>query len=234
MSHLLNRRATLAGAISIAAAALQIAAQAATPGTNADAELFDLVHRWEKGKALEKSSGVALRAMERLAQANEPPVPPEPLQPIEGLSDTEKPRHARGWLVEELEHFAALTVFSKFTRSKTHVGFDSHFIDQPVPYGVRAKARELLGIKKRYDAAYEAVRKEAETSQKRFDDIVSVNCDIVNQISETPANTLQGLLAKCRVCQVEGLFVNFCDYSDFAQSMVEDIERLAPQFTVGL
>ena len=196
-----NRRAMLTGAIAIAAAALPMVAQAAS--INADAELFDLIRQWEAGKALEISFGAEHSATEHRAQANEPPVPPELLQPIDlALMGLVTPGHARGWTVAQLERLNT------------------------------ARGKELLAIKERYDAAYDEVWKEATAGQERYDDIVSANTDIVNQLGETPAHTLQGLMAKCRVAQEEGLFVNFMDFSDFAQSIVEDLERLAPQLTV--
>lgn len=92
--------------------------------------------------------------------------------------------------------------------------------------------KELLALQRDYEKALAVVWIEAEAGQDRFDEIVSANGLIIKQIGETPAHTLPGLLAKCRVSQVEGLFVNYCDYSDFSQGMVEDIERLALQIRV--
>ncbi len=40
-------------------------------------------------------------------------------------------------------------------------------------------------------------------------------------------------MAKCRIAQAEGLFVNFMDFSDFAQSLSEDLERIAPHYRKG-
>ena len=98
---------------------------------------------------------------------------------------------------------------------------------EPVPHYVRAKAQELLVVKKSYDAVWE----EADRGQKRFDAIVSDNTDLLDLLAETPANTLQGLLAKCHVCQIEKLFVSYMDFPGMAQSIVEDIQRLAPHLT---
>ena len=231
MSKSPNRRAMLTGTIALAAAALPMVALAATPNTEPDAELFDLFRQWERGKELEISFGEEHSEMNRLADAKEPAIPPELLEPIAGLSGKQFPKAARGWTVNELEHFASLTVLPNFTRSKTDVGFDLHFVDEPVPHEVRAKARELLAIKNQYDYAYAAVWEEADTGQKRFDEIVSRNTDLIDRLAQTPALTLQGLLAKCHVSKVEHLFEWHSSFNEMAQSIVEDIERLAPQLT---
>ena len=225
----LNRRAMLTGTIAIAAAALPIVAHAATH--NEDAELFDLFRQWEKGKALETSFGAEHTSMESLAQANQPTIPPELLQPIDGLPASEKPDPKQGWTIDELERVASLTEVSKFTRIKTDNGFDLRSVDEPVPDTARVKAQELLAIKKSYDAQYDAVWEEADRGQKRFDAIVSDNTDLLDLLAATPANTVQGLLAKCHICQIEKLFVSYMDFPRMAQSIVEDIQRLAPQLT---
>ena len=120
-------------------------------------------------------------------------------------------------------------MLSKFKRSETDIGFDLHFIDEPVPHDVRNMAKELLTIQNRYDEAYSAVWKEADAGQERFDEIVSDNTDLIYQNAETPAQTLQGLLAKCHVSQVEHLFEWHSSFNEMAQSIVEDIQRIAPQ-----
>ena len=228
MSKTMNRRAMLSGATIWPMLAMPAFAQALTPEN--DAELFDIIRQWEAGKALEISFGAEHTAMERLAQANEPPVPPELMQPIELPSGIERPRNARGWTMEELERFAALSTDGKFTRSETAAGYDLHFIEGPVPETVRANARELLVIKKRYDKAYIVAWNEAEAGQIRFDKIVSENTDLIMQMAETPANSVQGLLAKCHVCKAEHLFEWHSSFNEVALSLVEDIQRLAPQF----
>ena len=70
--------------------------------TEDDAELFKIIRQREAGTALESSFGAEHTAMERLAKANEPPEPPELLQPIELPAGKESPRHAQGWTVQEL------------------------------------------------------------------------------------------------------------------------------------
>ena len=228
MSKTMNRRAMLSGATILPMLAIPAFAKAMP--TEADTELFDIIRQWKAGKALEISFGAEHTAMERLARANELPVPPELMQPIELPSGSESPGHARGWTKEELERFASFAAVPNFTRSETGVGFDLHFIEKPVPVAVRARARELLAIKNRYDAAYNAVWNEAEEGQKRFDQIVSDNTDLIMEMAETPAHTLQGLLAKCHVCKAEHLFEWHSSFNDVALSLVEDIERIAPQF----
>jgi hypothetical protein len=228
MRHSINRRAAVTGAIAAAVAVLPRVSLASP--VEADAELFDLFRQWETGKALEVSFGAEHTAMERLAKAIEPPVPSELMQPIELPWGSESPSEVRGWTVEQLQRFAELSTDGKFTRLETANGYDLRFVEAPVPEAVRVKARELLAIRKRYDAAYDIVWKEAETGQERFDQIVSDNTDLILQLADTPANTLQGLLAKRHVCNTEHLFEWHSSFNEVAQSLVEDIERLAPQF----
>ena len=82
-----------------------------------------------------------------------------------------------------------------------------------------------------YDKQRDAIWAEAQAGQDQFDELVSATTDIVNEIGETPANTLQGLLGKCHIAQEEGLFRYFLDYSSFAQGILNDIQRLAPQLS---
>ena len=103
-------------------------------------------------------------------------------------------------------------------------------LKNPVPEAVGARARELLAIKKRYDAAYDAAWKQAEAGQERFDQIVSDNPDHIMQMAGTPANSLEGLLDKCHVCNSEYLFEWYSSSNDVALSLLKDIERIAPQF----
>ncbi|MEO6607830.1 MAG: hypothetical protein ABIN69_05115 [Aestuariivirga sp.] len=228
MEKNLSRRHALTGALAIAAAALPALARAAV--SDEDTALFNVIRQWQTGKALEISFGAEHTAMERLAKVNQPPVPSELMQAIELPSGLEKPSDARGWTVKELERFAELTSEGKFTRIDTDRGYDLRFTEVPVPEAVRTKAQELLAVKKRYDASYDAVWKEAEAGQERFDQIVSHNTDLILQLADTPANTLEGLLAKCHVCNTEHLFEWHCSFNEVAQSLVKDIERLAPQF----
>ena len=100
----------------------------------------------------------------------------------------------------------------------------------PMKRDVRNLAAELIPIRKQYDDARKVARKGADEAQERFDEVVSGNTDLIQNMAETPSNTFQGLLAKCHVCQTEKLFIHFMDFSDMAQSIVEDIERIAPQF----
>jgi len=170
-------------------------AAAAFPATlsaairGADDELFALMAQWEKGKELEISFGAEHTAMERKAKAAEPPTPAALLQPLDWNGENITPRFPRGWCKDEIAIYA--------------------------PH----KAKELLSITADYEASRDIIWAEARAGQERFDEIVSANTDIINRIGETPAHTLQGLMAKCRVAQAEGLFVNFMDFSDFAQSI---------------
>ncbi len=165
-----------------------------------DADLFDIISEWEAGKKVESVIGAEHSALERQAKANEPPVPAPLLQPFKLGTGSFSPHGARGWTVQEILFY------------------------EPT------NAEDLLSMKQTYEASYEAVWKDAEEGQVRFDAIVSENTDLINNLAETPAHTLQGLLAKCHVAQSENLFKHFMDFSDFAQSLVEDIERIAPQF----
>ena len=168
-----------------------------------DTKLFALFTQWEEAKAQELSFGAEHAAMERRATAAEPPVPDNLLQPIEWMGEAMLPKGRCGWTVEELSLF------------------------RPANY------RDMQAAKLDYDKQRDVIWAEAQAGQDRFDELVSATTDIVNEIGETPANTLQGLLAKCHIAQAEGLFRYFIDYSTFAQSIVDDIQRLAPQLSVG-
>ena len=137
--------------------------------------------------------------MERKAQAAEPPTPEALLQPIVWNGESHSPRFRRGWCSDEIARLAP------------------------------PNAKELLALKLAYDKAIDEVWTEADAGQERYDEIVSDNTDIINEIAETPANTLQGLLAKCHMSQVEGLFEWHSSFNEMAQSILEDVQRLAPQ-----
>lgn len=198
MTHSINGRTLLSGATVLPMLAHPALATASP--VQADAALFDIVDQWEAGKTVESSFGAEHSALERLAQANEPPVPTALLQPIALPTGPVSFHHPRGWTEHELEFYAP------------------------------SNAKELLALMQSHEAARAAVWKDAEEGQVRFDAIVSANADLINQLAETPAKTLEGLLAKCHVGRTENLFTHFMDFSDFAQSLVEDIERIAPQF----
>ena len=199
MQHSLNRRAAIAGIIATVGASLPRAAKAAS--IEADTELLDLFQQWEVGKALENSFGAEHYAMNRIAKANEPPVPAELLQALETYYGNAKPRHARGWMFEELQS-----------------------VDTP-------EARALLPLKLVFEAKYGKAWAEAQAGRVELDKIVAANTDLIGQIGETPAYTFQGLLAKCHVAQVERLFTHFMDFPEIAQSIIDDVERIIPQFT---
>lgn len=167
---------------------------------SADAALFDIIRQWEAGKKVEIAIGAEHSAPECQAQANEPPIPAALLQPFKLGTAHFSPRGARGWTIQEIQLY------------------------EPI------NEKELLATRQTYEASLKDVWKDAEEGQLRFDAIVDANTDLINSLTETPAQTLQGLLAKCKVAQSENLFTHFMDFSNFAHSLVEDIERIAPQF----
>ena len=224
-----SRRHALAGAAAIAAAALPTIAQAIVP--NDDGALFDLITRWKEGKRLEQLAGNELSLQERIAEANMPTLPAALLQPLPLPTGSIEPNNKNiGWQQHELESFAREFKSYKVTKDDLAGGVKIFVADIPMKRDVRNLAAELLPLCKQHADAQELARKGADEAQERFDEVVSANTDLIQNMADTPANTLQGLLAKCHVCQTENLFTHFMDFTDMAQSIVEDIERLAPQF----
>ena len=183
------------------AAAAVPAIVSAATPADADRQLFDVFKRWQAGKALELACEADNSALNLAAEAKGPQVPPQLMQPIEWKGGTEQPKGKHGWTLQDLTLFAP------------------------------ANMSELMTLRLDYEKAYEVAWAEARAGEEKFNAIVSDNTDLINELGETPAHTLRGLVAKCEVAQTEGLFINFMDFSDYAQGLVDDIERLAPQLS---